>query len=338
MSGEILINLLMVLFGLVGLYFGAEWLVKGSVDLALCFNVSALVIGLTVVAFGTSAPEAFIGVSLNMSGYPASAIGNVIGSNICNIALMLGIAAILKPVQIKPLLMKRDMPLLIVFTIVFIAMFWDKGFAKWEGIVLFTAILIYVIVNVRLSRKPGAKEIEDEFRAEDPVKKEEARWQERTLAQEVAIGSIFILLGLLLLVVSAESLKRGAVSIAQMMGVSEAIIGLTLVALGTSLPEIATAVVASLKNHGDIISGNAVGSCIFNICAVMGIVIIIKPITGIEGIKMADLGVMLGVVLLVTPFMMTGKKIARWEGLLLVLAYIGYCVYLVQRGGIELAA
>lgn len=329
---DMVVNLLMVIGGLVGLYFGASWLVKGSVDIALCFKISPLIIGLTVVAFGTSAPEAFVGVNLNMGGYPDTAIGNVVGSNICNIALMLGIAALIRPIAIKPLLVRRDMPLLLGSIGIFTYMIWDRVISPVEGGILFALILVYVLINVMLARSGKLPhEVASEFEAE--LEPEVTKVKERPFLQEMGIGIFFLLIGLVVLVAGAEALQRGAVAIAKEFGVSDAIIGLTLVAIGTSLPEIATAIVASVRNHGDIIAGNAIGSCIFNICAVIGIVALIRPIVGSEAIQLTDLAVMAGATLIVTPIMISQKKILRWEGLLLLIGYGVYCYHLFQRTG-----
>ncbi|MFT5471517.1 MAG: cation:H+ antiporter [Verrucomicrobiales bacterium] len=319
-------NLTFVLIGLVGLYFGAEWLVKGSVDISLVLKISPLIIGLTVVAFGTSAPEMFAGVAFNLDGLPDAAIGNVVGSNICNIALMLGIAALIRPVPFNTQLFKRDLPLLFLATGGFIYMLTnDYTISRFEGGILFAGIILYLIISFRV-------------KGEDPKAAAEFEEEIADIADEVKPGAKFLVLalalvfvGLAVLTVGAKLLTVGAPFIAREFGVSEAIIGLTLIALGTSLPEIATAVVASLKKHSDIITGNAIGSCLFNLLAVVGLVALIKPIEGVKDITFVDLGFMAGVLLISVRFLFTRVNLTRFEGILLLGVYGLYCFLLSQR-------
>ena len=318
-------NLTLVVVGLIGLYFGAEWLVKGSVDISLVLGISPLIIGLTVVAFGTSAPEMFAGIAFNHAGQQDAAIGNVVGSNICNIALMLGIAAVIRPLGVHGQLFKRDLPILVVASITFIYMLSDQNISRMEGGILFAGIIFYLILSFW-------------SKGHDPVALAEVKEEVEETAHHVkpgpkllVIAAIFVVFGIAVLSVSAKFLTIGAPPVARHFGVSEAMIGLTLIAIGTSLPEIATSVVASLRNQGDIITGNAIGSCIFNILAVVGLVALIKPIADIEGIETTDLAVMFGLLALSIPFLLTRKQLGRIEGIILLVLYVGYCALLTQR-------
>lgn len=326
-TGSLYGNLGLVVVGLIGLYFGAEWLVKGSVDIALVLGISPLVIGLTVVAFGTSAPEMFAGVAFNNAGSPDAAIGNVVGSNICNIALMLGIAAVLRPIPVKPQLFNRDIPILLLASAGFIWMIWDGDITFVEGAVLFGGIFVYLGIIFGAAKRgidPAlAAELEEEVTHTAHTGKSRGKL--------VFLGIFLVIFGVAVLSFAAKLLTIGAPNVARAFGVSEAIIGLTLVAVGTSLPEIATSVVATIRRQGDIITGNAIGSCIFNLLAVVGLVAVIKPITGVQGIETVDLAVMFGVLVIGLPFMWTKKRIGRFEGIALLAIYAGYCYLLTQR-------
>ncbi len=328
---EMMLNCGLVMAGLVMLYFGAEWLVRGSVTIAKMIGISTLVIGLTVVAFGTSAPEMFVGVSMAKDGYAGAAAGNVIGSNVCNILLMLGLSALMRPITVQRQIVVRELPILLVASLVFVAMLSDRSLVFWEGAVLFAGILIYLAMSGLLFKKGRVPTVVQQLEEEvvPPATKEESQGFKRW-----AVALLMVAGGVLVLAGGAESLKRGSLFLAHRFGVSEAIIGLTLVAIGTSLPEIATSIVASIRKHGDIITGNAIGSCIFNLLAVMGIVPMLASMRDIRGIEWIDLGVMTGVVVLSMPLMASRWKISRWEGGLFLLLYLGYCVLLVQRGDV----
>ncbi|MEO0446380.1 MAG: calcium/sodium antiporter [Verrucomicrobiota bacterium] len=326
MQDSLLFHCFLVLVGLAGLIFGADWLVRGSVSAAKMLGVSALLIGLTVVAFGTSAPELFVGVSLNKDGHSGTAVGNIVGSNICNIVLILGLAAMMRPVRIQRQIVFREMPVLLVASLVMMFFLLDWSLSRVEGGILFGGLLTYLAMTAWKAKKGEETEILKLLEEEVPDK------VDRT-AKQISISVGLILLGIVILSVGAETLKRGALFLAYEWGVPEAIIGLTLIAVGTSLPEIATSVAASLRNHGDLITGNAIGSCIFNVLAVVGLVTLIKPMTGIEGLVWADLWTMFGVLALAIPFMIARWRLGRWEGAALLLIYGIYTFLLVQRGG-----
>ena len=276
-----------VILGLVLLYYGAEWLVKGSSDLALKAGISPLVVGLTVVAFGTSAPELLVSVSANLKDPPQGdfALGNVVGSNICNLALVLGLAALIRPLSIHNQVLKREMPILLVATVVFVAMLWDGQVSRFEGILLVLGIIIYVVSSIIACRRGADLDFEVEELQED-------------LESVVNAGPglvmkslLLILVGLGGLVIGADRLVAGGGALALAWGVPEAVIALTLVAFSTSLPEVATTVVAALKGKGDLAVGSAVGSCIFNLLVVIGLTAIIAPLSSVD-LQTVDLWVM----------------------------------------------
>lgn len=315
----VLIDVFFLLVGLTALYFGAEWLVNGAAKLAVKYGISPLVVGLTVVAFGTSAPELFVSIGFNAAGQPGMALGNVIGSNICNIGLVLGMSAFICILKVKSELLLRDLPILMVATMVFSWMLFNGVINRVEGIILFAAVVAYTVWQLVLAKKVKNPEVLEEFEAEfDPGEaKSEPIWK----------LVLFILAGLVGLYFGAEWLERGGVSLAQRIGVPEAVISLTLIAFSTSVPELATSIVASLKKEGDIITGNVIGSCIFNLLCVIGMTAWISPIASTQ-IEMVDLYVMIGLTALLMLIMFTGKRISRWEGAVLLLAYAGYTAFL----------
>lgn len=310
-----------VLAGLVLLYFGAEWLVRGSSELAIRFGISPLVVGLTVVAFGTSAPELVVSLKANLEGSGGMAIGNVVGSNICNIALVLGVGAMIFPLVIQRQVVRREMPVLLGATLIFLLMIKDGVIDRLEGGILFAGVLMYVVTSLVQARK------------EDPNVSEDLDPEVIKAAKAAGVARVFlniflIVIGALLLVVGADRMVVGGENIARFYGVPEAIIGLTLFAFGTSLPELATSVVAAMKKQGDIIVGNAVGSCIFNLLAVVGLAGIVSPLKG-EGVTVIHLSVMLTVTVILMPMMLHRMKLDRWEGFLLVTGYLGFTVWLI---------
>ncbi len=310
-----------VVGGLVLLYFGAEWLVRGSSELAIRFGISPLVVGLTVVAFGTSAPELVVSVKANLDGNGGMAIGNVVGSNICNIALVLGVGAVIFPIAIQRQVIRREMPILLVASTVFLLMMRDGVMDRLEAGVLFGGILLYIITSLVEARK-------EDVEASDDVPPEVIEAARNSGRGRLFFNIFLIILGGITLVIGADRMVVGGEHIARFYGVSEAIIGLTLFAFGTSLPELATSVVAAIKKQGDIIVGNAVGSCIFNLLAVVGVAGLIAPLQG-EGVTLIHYGVMLAVAIILMPMMWHRMRLDRWEGVLLVIGYLGFTTWLV---------
>ncbi|MEO0416661.1 MAG: calcium/sodium antiporter [Verrucomicrobiota bacterium] len=312
----ILIDIAWLLGGLIALYFGAEWLVGGASKISLKFGISPLAVGLTVVAFGTSAPELFVSVNFNGSGQGDMSVGNVVGSNICNIGLVLGVSAFICLLHVKKALLFRDTPLLLISTLGFIALIWDGKITTIEGAILFAIVLAYTIYRLVSSRNGGDSDEAAEFADEIGE-----------AGGSVLVMAGMILAGLVLLYVGSIGLEKGGVSLAKTLGVPGALISLTVIAFSTSVPELATSVVASLKKEGDIIIGNVIGSCLFNLLCVIGITALIKPIEVTELSKI-NLYVMLGFTAILLPIMALGRRVDRWSGLVLLLGYLGYCAYL----------
>jgi cation:H+ antiporter len=311
-----ILSIFFVLTSLVLLYFGASWLVKGSSSLALKAGVSPLVAGLTIVAFGTSSPEMVVSVNAAISGHGNIAIGNVIGSNLFNICIILGISALVTPLKIKLQLLKIDIPVLIVTTIGFMFLFADRHISRLEGLILVSGIVIYTVVNIILARREKNTEVIAEF--DKSVTDQKTKWY---------WSAGLILLGLGVLIAGSELLVKGAVIIARSLGVGETIISLTIIAAGTSMPELASSIVATIKKEYDIAIGNIIGSNIFNILAIIGISGIVNPLSAIA-ISNIDLYVMLGVTLLLLPFFRTGYTLKRDEGIFMIGMYLIYLYYL----------
>ena len=320
---ELYLNIAYILGGLVALFFGAEWLVKGAARIALMVGISPLVVGLTVVAFGTSAPELLVCLEANADGFPDVALGNVIGSNICNIGLILGIAAIMRPIQIHRQIIRKEMPILLVVSVLFVWMLHNGMVSRMEGVLLFAGVVVYTVVSIVQSRK---EENQEDFGELDEADIEAAK---KAGAKDVLINVGWILFGLVVLKFGSDYLVHGGDYVARYIGIDDAIIALLLFAFGTSLPELATSIVAVRKGEGDLIVGNAIGSCIFNLLAVMGLTAMVKPIA--EGqIELIDKVVMLGFTLGIFVFMWSSMKIKRWEGFLLCGIYAMYCVVRAQ--------
>ncbi len=310
---------LYILAGFVALFYGAEFLVKGASEISLKFGVSPLVVGLTVVAFGTSAPELLVCLDANANGSPDQAFGTIIGSNICNIALILGVGALIRPIKIHRQIIRREVPILLVASIVFVLMLIDREIALWEGSALFAGVMIYVISSLRMSK--GEITVDDALE----MTPEEIEKAKNSGASAMLMSVVAIIAGLAMLKYGSGWLVEHGSVVASSLGVSEAIIGLILLAFGTSLPELATSIVASRKGEGDIITGNAVGSCIFNILAVIGITAMVMPLAA-ENINWMDMGVMLAIIAMVLPMMWSRGRLSKIEGVVLLTFYFGYTI------------
>lgn len=304
--------------GLVMLFVGAEGLIRGSSSLAIKMGIAPLVVGLTVVAFGTSTPELVVSLKAAIIGNGSISLGNVIGSNIANIALILGIAALVRPLDIHAKVIMREIPIMIGLSIMLIIFLLDEELAFVEGLIFVIGIVVYIVVNIKMARNEKSAEVSSEF--EEGLKSKLG----------TPISFVFIVVGLTLLIVGANLFVQSAVEIAKVFYVSDAVIGLTIVAIGTSLPELITSVVASYKKESDIAVGNVVGSNIFNILAILGITALIIPISS-AGIGYIDLGVMLFTAILLWPLSRTSFSITRFEGAFLLLGYAGYIYYLLPK-------
>jgi cation:H+ antiporter len=319
------LSIVLFVIGLGLLLAGAEVLVKGASRLAVAVGISPLVVGLTVVAFGTSSPELAVSVGGALTARTDIAVGNVVGSNIFNVLVILGLAATITPLAVHEQLIKIEVPLMIVVSVLALAFAIDGSVARWEGALLFLGIVAYTWFAVRQSRKESA-EVQAEYAREFGP---QARGPRPPL-----IWNLFLIaLGLGLLMLGAKWLVDGAVDIAQALGLTELVIGLTIVAAGTSLPEVATSVVASLRGERDIAVGNVVGSNLFNILAVMGLAAAVAP----EGLPVSssaitfDIPVMIAVAVACLPVFFSGGVIDRWEGGVFLLYYVLYASYLVLQ-------
>lgn len=312
--------LLFVLGGAL-LVAGAELLVRGASRLAVAGGISPLVVGLTVVAFGTSSPELAVTVGASFSGSADVAVGNVVGSNVFNVLLILGLSAVLVPLRVAQKLVRLDVPLMIGVSALTLVLALDGRIGRLDGAVLFAGVVAYTVFSIRQSRRT-APAVREEYEEAFHGRREPARW----LPQ---VG--LVVAGLALLVLGARWLVSAAVTAAQALGVSELMIGLTIVAVGTSLPEVATSLLASLRGERDIAVGNVVGSNLFNLMAVLGLGAVVAP-DGVAVRREAlafDLPVMLAVAVACLPIFFTGYTIARWEGWVFLGYYGAYIGYLV---------
>ena len=311
------VSITLIIIGFIILFVGAEGLVRGSSSLALRLGVTPLVIGLTVVAFGTSMPELVVSIKTALTHHSDISIGNVVGSNIFNIAVILGISALICPINVKIQVVRLDTPIMIAVSLLFWFLFRDNCIDRPEGIILFTGIIIYTLGNFLLARRDSKKAVVSEIGESIPG----------TL-RHVSFDLLFISGGLGLLVAGSHVLVEGAAGLARLLGLSEAVIGLTIIAAGTSLPELATSAVAAFRKEPDIAIGNVVGSNIFNILSILGIASLITPLDG-AGIRNTDIYVMLGTSILLLPLLRTGFVLKRWEGMVLVAIYVVYLYFLI---------
>ncbi len=337
-----LFSFFLCLIGLVILTFAADKLVEGASNLAFNLGVSKMVVGLTIVAAGTSLPELVVSVNASLKGNPALSLGNVIGSNIMNVALILGIASLIQPIACERQMVRRETPIMIAVSgLVWFMAYTDRLISPIEGVILMTLFFGYTIMSYVIGRRENAIAEEIKEKANEILAAEEQNESKPTTGQNIT----YLVGGLVGLVIGAEALVRGAVSIAQSMGISDEVIGLTLIAIGTSLPELATSVVAARKGQSDISVGNVVGSNIFNILGIVGcaaaLPLVIPGATEANYLVVSEnmLGIhiplMFVVGLGVLPIMYTGMKIVRLEGAFLIATYIAYSVMLYQTAGAD---
>ncbi|MDO9319408.1 MAG: calcium/sodium antiporter [Gammaproteobacteria bacterium] len=311
-----IISITWFICGLVILTIGAEGLVRGSSALALRLGISPLVIGLTIVAFGTSAPELAVSVEAAASGSSSISIGNVIGSNIANIALILGLAAMIEPMRVHTSLLTEQIPIMIGVSLLLWGMTLDGTIGQWDGVILFVGIIIYNFYSYRSARNAAVPGLAQPLPGAGPA-----------LMDKTWFCLVLIAAGLAALAGGGALLVDAAVDIARFFNVSESLIGLTIVALGTSMPELATSVVAALRKQADIALGNIVGSNIFNILGILGVASIINPLSSTDFSRI-DFALMMGIAILLLPMAWTHRRLGRLEGLFLFMTYIGYLYYL----------
>lgn len=331
--------ILYIIVGFILLIGGAEILVRGASSLALRIGLSPLVIGLTVVAVGTSSPELAVSVKASLGGTGGIALGNIVGSNICNVGLILGAAALIFPLSVELQTIRREIPILLAASVLFLIFIIDGSLDRYEGIISIVVLSGYLLFLIRDGRKNSNKNGRELDGEEDPTLEEKSA-AIPTPALEDKLAAIptpalplwlciaFIVAGLVALIFGSRFAVIGAVEIAARIGFSEAVIGLTVVALGTSLPELVTSCVAAAKREADIAVGNVIGSNLFNLLLIGGLASTLKPVDSSQ-LDLIDFGVMMVFTILLLPFLRTGFRLSRWEGGVFLAGYVVYMGYLV---------
>lgn len=306
------------ILGLLGLSFGAEWLVKGSSRLARALGVKPIVIGLTIVAFGTSSPELVVSLLATLKKSEGIAIGNIIGSNIANIGLVLGLSALVSPLKVELSVLRRELPVMIGVSLLFILTLLDQKISFWDGLILFSGLLGYIGYHLYSTMKVNQKTV-----YEVALNENDSRIK----------NALLVIVGLTLLVGGAHLMVRSGIFIARRLEVSEIVIGITLVSVGTSLPELATSVVSTMRKESDISVGNVIGSNIFNILCVIGIVAMVAPLDVDKSLLFFELPVMLLFSFALIPLMKTGFVLNRIEGAILLVGYVVFIILLFWKCG-----
>jgi len=317
-------NVLLMVFGIVVLYFGAEWLVRGAARLASALGVSPIVVGLSVVAMGTSAPELAVSVLAALDGTPDIALGNVMGSNLANIGLILGLTAMVRPLAVAGRVVMREAPLMILITVGLFGFIWDGDVSRVDGALLLGVLAGYLLFVFR-SAEEEAPEILGEYE----------RIAEEGKASGTGIRLVdigLVVMGTAGLVVAGWAIVGSARFVAEAMGIPELLISISVIAVGTSLPELATSMVAALKGEADIAVGNVIGSNVFNITAILGVTGVVHPLDVAESIVWQELPAVLILSLLLLPVSRSGYQIRRWEGAVLLLVYLGLMTWLFLGG------
>ncbi len=316
-----LLDVLYVVVGLIVLLWSADKFIDGAAQTATHFGMSPLMVGMLIVGFGTSAPEVIVSIFSAIDGNPGLALGNAYGSNIANIGLVLAITALLYPLSVGSRIVRREIPILVLVLLVCLGFLYDGNLDRFESIIMLVAIVVIMTFSTFYNNEKDSLAVELTHHSEELV--EEA---------PLKMSLMWLVIGLVLLLVSSKYLVHGAVGIAQFFGVSDLVIGLTVVAIGTSLPELASSIAAAKKGESDIVLGNIIGSCLFNSLAVVGIAGVIKPLQ-IENIfLMRDFstGLILTLLLWIFTFGIRGKAIiSKKEGLVMLLIYIAYTIYLI---------
>ncbi len=308
-----IIDITYTLGGVILLYAGAELLVRGSVALSQKFRVTPLLIGLIVIGLGTSSPELVVSIEATLVGSGEIAVGNIIGSNISNLALILGLAALFHPIRAQVGLLRREVPIMIAISLLMTILLWNGILSRLDGLILLIGLLFYLVVTIRDNITPAFAEVDAAFR--------------RYSTPVVIIGTLS---GLGILIVGARLMVSGATGIAHAFQIPEGVIGLTIVAVGTSLPELATAIVAAMRKQGELILGALIGSNILNILFVLGVTGVVKAVH-LTDIMVDDLVLMTALALLMIPVIRTGYVVSRLEGAVLLVIYCGYIGWLFMR-------
>jgi len=316
-------DILLFLGGIGVLYFGAEWLVRGSSRLASSLGVSPIVVGLTVVSMGTSAPEFMISVVASWQGSPDLAIGNVMGSNLANVGLVLGISAIVRPMRVATRVVTREVPVMVGITMMLLPLIWDGYVGRLEGLLLLTMLAAYLGYVVHTAR---SEEAETSGAQTDGSGKAEGALSPRTIVRDL----VFLCLGILGLVLGAFAIRESAVTLAEALGMSELVIGVTLVSIGTSLPELATCAVAAWKREADLAVGNVLGSNVFNIGGVLGATAVIAPLNISPDVVRFEFPAVMAMSMLMILIVRMRLVIRRREGFVLLSAYLALGAWILS--------
>lgn len=309
-TSSMLINIVLLVMGLVVVLKGADWLTDGAVNIASRFGVSQMVIGLTIVAMGTSMPELCVSMVSALKGTPDLAVGNVVGSNTLNTLLIVGCSALVAPIMVKRSSVRRDIPFAVLASLLMLIFCLDGGIDRLDAALLFILFAVFMFVTVKYGKNEGT--------------------EAKTTAAPLGKATLLLVVGLVCLILGSNLFVDNASFIASTLGVSDAVIGLTIVAGGTSLPELATSMVSAKKGNSDIAIGNVIGSNVFNILMIIGVTGLVKPMH-IKGITSLDLIVMLASMLLLWFFCRTTYKVKRWEGAVLSISYIAYLAWLIAQ-------
>lgn len=312
-------QIVIFLIGLAILYLGAEWLIKAASQMALHYGIRPLVVGITIVALGTSLPEFFINFFAALTGEHDLALGNIIGSNICNIALILGTSALVFPLTVQPQMLFKEYPLMMGAMVLFYGMAFDGMISQLDGLIMVISLLgVMTFLFIDAKRHPHNPMLEE---TPDPEDADDLRspWMK----------ALYTVAGMAFLAGGAHLMVRGAVNIANFMGIDHVVVGLTIVAIGTSLPELAASMVGAVKQEADLSVGNVLGSNILNVLFVVGAISILSPLSVEARSLNVHFPVMLGFSALVLPLAWTQYCITRWEGVLLLMGFLGYMTYLV---------
>ncbi len=300
-----LFNLLILVCGIFLLYFGSSWLVTGATEIALSMAIRPVVVGLTVVAFATSAPELLVSLVAAAEGASGVSLGNILGSNVINIALVLGLSALIKPVTINKQMVTRELPYTVAATVLFWILCMDGNLNRFDGFILITILIVFLVYSI-LTAKDGNNNKNNQSH----------KYYMR--------NGVLIVIGLIAIALGADWVVDSAIFIARSFHFSELFIGISIVAIGTSLPELATSVVAAVKKQSDISVGNIVGSNLFNICLVMGAVGLLNPIQVSTGLNWFEFPAMVSITLLLYMFAVISRKINRTYGLILIICFFAY--------------
>ena len=303
------------------LYYGAEWLVRGSARLSATLGVSPIVIGLSVVSFGTSAPELVVSTVAALGGNANLALGNVMGSNLANIGLILGLTSVIRPLEVHARVVWREAPIMVLVTCSLVVLAWDGMLTRGDGVILLVALVAYLVFVFRTAGDEAPEVL---------VEYEEFMEASDTGSPLVHPPDVLLILaGSGCLVLGGYCIVEGAVDVASSLGISQVVIGLTVVAVGTSLPELATSLVAAVRKEADIAVGNVIGSNIFNVAAVLGVTSSLQPIAIPEGLIQREMAAVVALSVLLLPVLRSGWRIRRWEGAVLLAAYVGAFIFLL---------